>query len=64
MRDMWDLLVDISRHARKLEHLGLSIHTGYNPILRPEFSNHSEKYNHSMEHENFKIIHSSQSNDK
>ena len=31
--------------ARRLEHLGLSIHTG-NPILRPEFSNirtHSEK---------------------
>ena len=31
--------------ARRLEHLGLSVHTG-NPILRPEFSNirnHSEK---------------------
>ena len=47
--------------ARRLEHLGLSVHTG-NPIMKREFSNirtHSEKCNHPMEHENFKIIHSS-----
>ena len=54
-----------SFRARRLEHLGLSIHTG-NPILRPKFSNirnHSNKYNHPMEHENFKITHSIQSSD-
>ena len=51
--------------SRRLEQLGLSVHTG-NPILRPEFSNirtNSEKNNHPMEHENVKIIHSSQSSD-
>ena len=58
----------ISFKARRLEHLGLSILIG-NPILRPEFSDityirtHSGKYNHPTEHENVKIIHSTQSSD-
>jgi hypothetical protein len=44
--------------ARRLEHLGKSIHTG-KPLTKPEFSNirlHSEECNHPINHSDFKIL--------
>ena len=44
--------------SRRLEHMGLSIHTG-NPLSNPEYSsirNHSEVNDHRLLHKDFKIL--------